>query len=119
MFCPKCKTEYVPGITQCADCHTPLVYDLPKEEDRPATFSNDYIEWAPLITTHYHADIALIKSILESEQIDYWVQGEFRGFSTGVIIHVDKARLQDAQELIKDLKLNPVGYSTRKDSRLL
>lgn len=24
-WCPKCKTEYIEGITKCADCNTPLV----------------------------------------------------------------------------------------------
>lgn len=24
-WCPKCKTEYIDGITKCADCNTPLV----------------------------------------------------------------------------------------------
>ncbi len=33
MWCPKCKTEYQDGITQCAECHTPLVEELPVEID--------------------------------------------------------------------------------------
>ena len=116
MFCPNCKAEYVQGFTQCADCHIALVAELSTEEE--SSFSTSYIEWVPLITTNYQGDIALVKSILESESISYWVQGEFRGFSTGAVFHVDKNRLQDARELLQDLKLNPVGYSTRKDSGL-
>lgn len=37
MWCPKCKNEYVPGITKCADCGVDLVeslkdYELTREE---------------------------------------------------------------------------------------
>ena len=28
MWCPKCKTEYVNGITKCADCGIDLVESL-------------------------------------------------------------------------------------------
>lgn len=43
MWCPKCKNEYVAGITQCADCGVPLVDELPlelPEEDDFAPFSS-------------------------------------------------------------------------------
>lgn len=29
MFCSRCKTEYVEGVTECADCRIPLVHELP------------------------------------------------------------------------------------------
>lgn len=32
MWCPKCKNEYVAGITQCADCGVALVDSLEEYE---------------------------------------------------------------------------------------
>lgn len=32
-WCPKCKSEYVEGMTECADCKVPLVKDLPVDEE--------------------------------------------------------------------------------------
>jgi hypothetical protein len=32
-FCPNCKYEYVPGITDCPDCYVPLVDELPKDPE--------------------------------------------------------------------------------------
>ncbi len=34
MFCPKCRDEFIEGITECPDCKckVPLVYELSVEE---------------------------------------------------------------------------------------
>ena len=32
-WCPKCRNEYVEGITICADCGSELVETLPQETD--------------------------------------------------------------------------------------
>lgn len=34
MWCPKCKNEYIEGITECVDCGCELVAELPKEIDK-------------------------------------------------------------------------------------
>ena len=66
MFCPECKAEYVDGITQCADCHVPLVWELPAESEEE---HGEHVEWQPLVTTMSQADMALIKAVLEGENI--------------------------------------------------
>lgn len=33
MFCPTCKDEFVPGITECPDCKVPLVMELSVENE--------------------------------------------------------------------------------------
>ncbi len=35
-FCPKCKTEYIAGVTRCSDCDILLVDSLP--EDHPIIY---------------------------------------------------------------------------------
>lgn len=34
-WCPKCRNEYIEGITKCADCGSELVDELPQEDDMP------------------------------------------------------------------------------------
>ncbi len=36
MWCPKCKNEYIDGITTCVDCGAELVTELPEEIDEHA-----------------------------------------------------------------------------------
>ncbi len=119
MFCPQCKAEYVDGITQCSDCHVPLVWSLPEEQEP----EGEPVEWAPLVTSVNQADLALIKSLLDSENIVYYVQGEHHGIiqhgtNFGAIVHVEKRRLQDAKELIQALTLNNFGFSLRSSDDL-
>lgn len=43
MFCPKCRTEYRPGIAVCADCGSELVEELPEENEEPEEY-HDHAE---------------------------------------------------------------------------
>lgn len=55
MFCPKCKGEFIEGITDCSDCGIPLVKELPEsplqpkniEEPpyHPSDYLNNITEW--------------------------------------------------------------------------
>jgi len=63
VFCPKCGAEYRQGFSVRADCDSDLVDELPQEEEPQFT---EYVE---LLGTYNPADVALIKSILDAENI--------------------------------------------------
>jgi predicted amidophosphoribosyltransferase len=70
MFCPKCRTEYREGFYVCSDCNFNLVDELP---DLPAEERPEFIEYVEVMGTYNPADVALIKSILDSENMTYCV----------------------------------------------
>ncbi|MFH1218959.1 MAG: hypothetical protein V1694_00695 [Candidatus Eisenbacteria bacterium] len=73
MFCPKCGAEYLPGITECADCSVPLV-PQPVESKPPRDVSD-----LPLVTVFESGNpalIALASSVLESARIEFATKGE-------------------------------------------
>jgi hypothetical protein len=52
-WCPQCRNEYREGITECFDCHVPLVEELEPEEPKKNEFADDkFVEWA-----NNHTDI--------------------------------------------------------------
>jgi hypothetical protein len=117
MFCPNCKAEYIDGISECADCHVPLVQTLPDERQGKA------VEWEPLVSSPNMGDLALIKSLLQSEGILYWVQGENRalvphGIPFGAMVHVEKSQHTAAKKLIQNLDLNNFSFSIRNSDEI-
>jgi len=69
-FCPECKAEYREGFTVCSDCRVELVSELPPEPE------SDYIEYVEFLRTMNPFDIAMIKSLLEDQDIAYYFHGE-------------------------------------------
>ncbi|HON59556.1 MAG TPA: DUF2007 domain-containing protein [Smithella sp.] len=67
MFCPKCRCEYLKNIGKCAVCGENLT------EFSPDANNNEFIE---VFSTFNQGDISFVKSVLESEGIDYFFQGE-------------------------------------------
>jgi len=106
MYCPKCKSEYQVGMKHCESCDVDLV-DRQIEEEYPENF---FVE---LLSTFNLADIAIIKSILENEGIEYYFKGEnfisIRPMIDPARLMVRADQIELVKELIKNLELN---YST-------
>ena len=83
MFCPKCHAEYIPGFTRCSDCDVALVDSLPQAASagKAKEPKRDYRSSTPadLVTVLSAGDaglIAVAKSVLQSADIPFLVQGE-------------------------------------------
>jgi hypothetical protein len=100
MYCPICHSEYRSGFTRCQECDQVLVTELPKDEPIiPVKFKE-------LGTNLWPDQISVIKSLLESNDIKYLIQGE--GFasvmraSNFTRLLVDENEIDRAEEILKD-----------------
>ena len=105
MFCPDCKAEYRRGFTECADCRVPLVYELPA--DRPPSREEDLAADIILVYTTFNpADVVMIKSILDAEEIVYNFQGEpgkgFGIFIAPAMLYVPRIDAERVLEMLRD-----------------
>jgi hypothetical protein len=104
MFCPNCKAEYRQGFEKCDDCNVSLVAELPPEPE------TEYVDYDEVFTTFNSAEIALMKSLLDSEDIPYFFHGEtfvqMTGLAVPAKLMVKKDHVETAKELLKDLKLS-------------
>lgn len=112
MFCPKCGAEYREGYYVCVDCDSDLVDELPPE------IKPEFIEYAEVLGTYNPADVALIKSILDSENITYYFNAEHfmyvRPLAEPVRLMVKKDEAEKAKEILRDLNLAITGIDLRK-----
>ena len=120
MFCPMCKAEYRPGFTRCSDCEVDLVDTLPPEPSEPAPEFVDYAEYKEVLTTFNPMDVAFIKSILDAENITYFVQGEHflnvRPLALPARLMVKIDQVEQAEEILKNLTLSFSGINLGNDS---
>ena len=112
MFCPRCRTEYREGFSVCVDCDSDLVDELPPEE-KP-----EFIEYVEIMGTYNPADVALIKSILDAENITYYFNAEHfmyvRPLAEPVRLMVKTDEAEKAKEILRDLNLAITGIDLRK-----
>jgi hypothetical protein len=108
MFCPKCQSEYVEGITECADCQVPLVPELPAEE------IPELGDFTVLRSYASRQDAELSKSLLEANGIDALIASDDAGgtvagleLTEGVQLLVKPGDQQKAEELFQDLESLP------------
>ena len=112
MICPKCGTEYREGFSVCVDCDSDLVDELPPEE------VPEFIDYVEVMGTYNVADVALIKSILDAENITYYFNAEHfmyvRPLAETVRLMVKKDEAEKAKEVLQDLDLAIIGIDLRK-----
>ncbi len=66
-FCPKCRYEYEPNVTECPDCNVALVTSLPQNEETGYPFDgsldDDWVRIGRLTSEHYaHMLIEALKA---------------------------------------------------------
>jgi hypothetical protein len=112
MYCPKCDTEYVEGVAICADCGGQLIANPPEVEEmtkKPVKGPMGEVEFSEVLTAFNAGDIALIKSILDGESIDYYFHGEFFNLARPLVdpvrLMVRKDQANSAKEILRDLEL--------------
>ena len=115
MFCPECKSEFVEGIGICPECHVHLVDKLEPEPEP------EFVDFEEILATYNPADIALLKSILDSEEITYFFKGEnfqhLGPLADPARLMVRKDQVETAADLLKDLKLSFMGINLEKSSK--
>ncbi len=114
MFCPECKAEYREGFTKCSDCNVDLVEKL---ADESASEVDPNIKFVELLQTNDMTDIVQIKSILDSEDIHYYIKGDLMSSIRPVdkaILMVTEDDAEKAKELLKNIKLNYFRFIFRK-----
>ena len=99
MFCPQCRTEYREGFYTCTDCGVPLVSELPPEP------GPEYLEFEEILISLSSSDVAMIKSLLDSEGITYYFRGESSySFAPPTRLMVQKDRADEAREILDGLE---------------
>jgi len=75
MICPKCKSEFVEGVTTCPDCQIQLVYQI--SENIPEYFEdNENHNYVLVYTPINSQEVAIIRMIMEREGIPYFIKNE-------------------------------------------
>lgn len=104
MFCPKCRAEYIAGIKECPDCKVKLVRRLPD----PEVLAKEPV-FVEILRTSNPGDMALMKSLLDAENIAYYFLGENFNLIYAPIdcrLMVLEEDAGKAENAIKELDLN-------------
>ena len=83
--------------------------------DKDISDRNDFVEFAEILRTYNQGDIALLKSLLDNNEIVYFFKGEnfisLRPLIEPAVLMVKNNQVQEAVELLKDFELSFLGLS--------
>ena len=99
MFCPECRREYKEGFYTCRDCGVSLVAEL-RLEPAPECF-----EFEKILVFLGPSDVTMIRSLLDSEGITYYIKGESPD-SDDTALMVRKDQADEARQILEGLKLS-------------
>ena len=115
MFCPECKSEFIEGITKCPVCDIKLIDELPPEPEP------EFVDYKEILATYNPADVAFLKSLLDSERITYFFKGEHfmyvRPLADPVRLMVRTDQVAQASDLLQDVQLSITGINLDKDTK--
>jgi hypothetical protein len=115
MFCPECKSEFIEGITNCPVCEVHLIDELPPEPEP------EFVDYQEILATYNPADVAFLKSLLDSESISYFFKGEHfmyvRPLADPVRLMVRTDQVAQATDLLQDVQLSITGINLDKDTK--
>jgi hypothetical protein len=106
MFCSKCGREYEEDIYVCSKCGVSLVPEMPPDTTKELL---ELAEFEEILFTPNAGDMAVIKSLLDSEGIEYHFRGEF--FSSvhplaqpaRLMVRTDQA--EEVKEILESLNI--------------
>jgi hypothetical protein len=102
MFCPRCKAEYVPGFTRCADCDVELVESLPVAQSPRRHPAGDPVT---VFSSRDPGLVAIAQSLLQSADIRFSVRGGLVPYPTAlpVDLQVLADDADDARRILAEL----------------
>lgn|GEM_PF-3366434 len=118
LWCPICLTEYdLEGVTTCANCHVPLVDELPPQPQvKQKSPARDIMEPVLLITVDDMVEADMLLGLMNERRIPAFKKicgaGDVivGGNPLGLEIYVPRKLLMPAREIVEDwLLLNGEG----------
>jgi hypothetical protein len=87
-FCPKCRYEYRPGFTRCADCDVDLVDKLPEETEKPHA-GDEWIDLICIETYPLDAPALTAQAVLRAQGINASLQNSIMSQADMFLVFAD------------------------------